>query len=102
MSNSGSQDTLATLRSMGMAGVVPSADTFNTLMSACLARGDAAAVLSLFRRMISLGHDPDALSYTSLIASLLRLGRPHDAVRSPLSGCVYLLPLHWGPHAVPL
>lgn len=75
------QDAIATLRSMGLAGVMPSTDTFNTLMSACLARGDAAAVPRLFRRLIYLGHDPDSLSYTTLIASLLRLSRPEDAVR---------------------
>lgn len=79
----GGQGALATLRSMGMAGVVPSTDTFNTLMSACLSRGDPAAVLRLFRRLISLGHSPDALSYTALIASLTRLGRPEDAVSPP-------------------
>ena len=65
---------------MGMAGVVPSTDTFNTLMGACLSRGDPGAVPRLFRRLISLGHTPDALSYTSLITSLTRLGRPEDAV----------------------
>ncbi len=74
------QDALETLRSMGMAGVVPSTDTFNTLMGACLSRGDPGAVPRMFRRLISLGHTPDALSYTSLITSLTRLGRPEDAV----------------------
>ncbi|CAL8460726.1 g257 [Coccomyxa elongata] len=74
------QDAISTLRSMGMAGVVPSTDTFNTLMSACLSKGDPGAVPRLFRRLISLGHTPDALSYTSLITSLTRLGRPEDAV----------------------
>ncbi len=76
----GAQDAISTLRSMGMAGVVPSTDTFNTLMSACLSREDPGAVPRLFRRLISLGHSPDALSYTSLITSLTRLGRPEDAV----------------------
>ena len=71
------------LRRMGAAGVAPSADTFNTLMGACLARGEPAAVPRLFRRLIGLGHAPDALSYTSLISALTRLGRPLDAVRAP-------------------
>ena len=74
------QDALTTLRDMGMAGVVPSTDTFNTLMSACFSRGDPASVPHLFRRLISLGHSPDALSYTSLIAALTRIDRPKDAV----------------------
>lgn len=74
------QDALSTLRDMGMAGVVPSTDTFNTLMSACFSRGDPASVPYLFRRLISLGHSPDALSYTSLIAALTRIDRPKDAV----------------------
>ena len=75
------QDALTTLRDMGMAGVVPSTDTFNTLMSACFSRGDPASVPHLFRRLISLGHSPDALSYTSLMAALTRIDRPKDAVR---------------------
>ena len=74
------QDALMTLREMGMAGVVPSTDTFNTLMSACFDRGDPSAIPHLFRRLISLGHSPDALSYTSLIAALTRIERPEDAV----------------------
>lgn len=82
----GAQDAISTLRSMGMAGVVPSTDTFNTLMSACLSKGDPGAVPRLFRRLISLGHTPDTLSYTSLITSLTRLGRPEDAVRPLASG----------------
>lgn len=114
----GDQDALGTLRRMGEAGVVPSTDTFNTLMGACLARGDACAVPRLFRRLICLGHAPDALSYTALITSLTRLGRPHNAVRRipsaslfchdpcavlasiwhvlgfTLQGCVALLSLH--------
>ena len=69
-----------TLREMGMAGVVPSTDTFNTLMSACSDRGDPSSIPHLFRRLISLGHSPDALSYTSLIAALTRIERPEDAV----------------------
>ena len=74
------QDALLTVRDMGMAGVPPSTDTFNTLMSACVNRGDPASVPHLFRRLISLGHSPDALSYTSLIAALTRIERPRDAV----------------------
>ncbi len=80
----GLQDSLVLLRRMGAAGVAPSTDTFNTLMAACLARGEPAAVPRLFRRLLGLGHAPDALSYTSLIAALTRLGRPLDAVRPPL------------------
>ena len=76
------QDALMTLREMGMAGVIPSTDTFNTLMSACFDRGDPSAIPHLFRRLISLGHPPDALSYTSLIAALTRIERPEDAVSS--------------------
>ena len=83
-----------TLREMGMAGVIPSTDTFNTLMSACFDRGDPSAIPHLFRRLISLGHSPDALSYTSLIAALTRIERPEDAV----SHC----PMHLTPSSTPL
>ena len=43
------------LNEMGRAGVVPTVDTFNTLMDACIRRVDPAAVLRLFRQMVQSG-----------------------------------------------
>lgn len=40
---------------MGQAGVVPTVDTFNTLMSACGKRGDHEAVLRLFKQLVQSG-----------------------------------------------
>lgn len=43
------------LNEMGKAGVIPTVDTFNTLMDACIRRVDPPAVLRLFRQMVQSG-----------------------------------------------
>lgn len=43
------------LNEMGKAGVMPTVDTFNTLMDACIRRVDPPAVLRLFRQMVQSG-----------------------------------------------
>ena len=49
------QDAFGMLNKMGKAGVVPTVDTFNTLMDACICRVDPPAVLRLFRQMVQSG-----------------------------------------------
>ena len=71
---------LTTLAAMGDAGVRPGIDTYNTLMGGALARGAPAAVPRLFRCALRAGATPDALSWTTLVAALGRLGRADDAV----------------------
>lgn len=43
------------LNEMGQTGVMPTVDTFNTLMDACVRRNDPPAVLRLFRQMVQSG-----------------------------------------------
>ena len=49
------QDGFGMLSEMSLAGVVPTVDTFNTLMDACILRHDYHAVLRLFRHMVQSG-----------------------------------------------
>jgi len=49
------------LSEMGKAGVMPTVDTFNTLMDACIRRVDPPAVLRLFRQMQQSGRSTAAL-----------------------------------------
>jgi len=46
------QEAFGMLNEMGKAGVMPTVDTFNTLMDACIRRVDPPAVLRLFRQMV--------------------------------------------------
>lgn len=43
------------LSEMTAAGVIPTVDTFNTLMDACSSRHDYEAVVRLFRHMVQSG-----------------------------------------------
>jgi len=49
------QEAFGMLNEMGKAGVMPTVDTFNTLMDACIRRVDPSAVLRLFRQMVQSG-----------------------------------------------
>ena len=49
------QDAFGMLNEMGQTGVMPTVDTFNTLMDACVRRSDPPAVLRLFRQMVQSG-----------------------------------------------
>ena len=49
------QDAFGMLNEMGQTGVMPTVDTFNTLMDACVRRNDPPAVLRLFRQMVQSG-----------------------------------------------
>lgn len=49
------QEAFGMLNEMGKAGVMPTVDTFNTLMDACIRRVDPPAVLRLFRQMVQSG-----------------------------------------------
>ena len=69
---------------MDQAGVPPREDTFNTIMEACLQRGDPVLVPPLFRQLQDLDLRPDSVSYTALITALSRLSHPTGAVRISL------------------
>ena len=53
------QDSFGMMSEMIEAGVIPTVDTFNTLMDSCSSRHDYEAVVRLYRQMVQAGkHGP--------------------------------------------
>ena len=67
------------LGEMQAAGVAPTVETFNTLMSAAVAAGEPQLALDMHARLRASGLRPDGLTYTTLIQAHGRLGHGGDA-----------------------
>ena len=74
------RDALSLLEDMQAAGVMPTVDTMNTLMSAALDIDDAALALDIYSRFRDTGLQPDGFTYTSLIKAHARRGDLPEAV----------------------
>ena len=80
------------LSEMTAAGVIPTVDTFNTLMDACSSRHDYEAVVRLFRHMVQSGetcakHLRGALAAFLKCSVFLRV-RVMIAINKVMSGSV--------------
>lgn len=71
---------LSLLSEMRQQGVAPVTETFNTLMSAALAAGDARLCMALHRQSVDMGLRPDAFTYTLAIQAHARLSQPMEAL----------------------
>lgn len=60
------QDSFGMMSEMIEAGVIPTVDTFNTLMDSCSSRHDYEAVVRLYRQMVQAGRHGPAVKGWSL------------------------------------
>ena len=81
------QDAFGMLTEMGKEGVMPTVDTFNTLMDACIRRVNPAAVPRLFKQMEQSGTRPVCTCCNS--SRLLPFRDRSSAIFSYSSVCVY-------------
>ena len=55
-----------------MQGIEPEVRTFNTVIIACNMSGQAAEALKVYERMLNVGAQPTATTYTALIRCAIR------------------------------